>query len=363
MGRVVALTFILLLASSPLEADEENERRDSVEQYLNWFPGTGETLLVMQQEYEILAVAKTVDVGPTWLESRLSRMFDDDARKILAGSKLELCLESTTRFRFPDFPEEVRGIVNLTGCHYTYDGCHVFVFDKEASPDFAKLFAGLLVKRPGKDSLIPPARRHNIAGHETIEFVASHLFHHRPKAGRETPELGKVIDLAWAERFWITSPEPNILLVATSRDFLESTLSGIEQPNHESFSKDFDEWKTLTGNAPVWGMRHMKSKPVQGDITDPRRLGELDFSGSTFAISPRNQTATLRFLNCNQSFTKSMERSIAAYVDADAQFDADENGTLTARLDWSKLSDDELKNKAQGLAFWLQTHLGYAIII
>ncbi len=54
---------------------------------------------------------------------------------------------------------------------------------------------------------------------------------------------------------------------------------------------------------------------------------------------------------------------MTAYVDADAQFDTDENGTLIAKMDWANRSDDELKKKVQGFAFWLQTHLGYAIII
>lgn len=349
------------------KAPPKKTPRDDIQEYVNWLPASSETLVVLREPYTILPrdikkKTESLSFGHWMHEVRLMRMFDNEARALCVDAKINLWIEGAARFRLPSFPEEIREIVNTTGCRNTYDGCHVVVFDDKAPLDTTALLHHLLDQVPDPESLIPAAKSHIIEGHEAIEFVATHLTESRTKGGRETPESTKKIDLAWSERFWITSPKKNVLVVATTREVLAQTLRKIETPDTKAFPASLPEWKNVDGHSPVFGMRHYMGPPEMLDMSDMRRQGKRKLSGFSFHVDPDGGAATIAFLNCNELSLRTIRASIEQYAYKRATFRS-EGGSLVARIDWSKEPAEVADKVKSDLAVWLHIYIGHAFVI
>jgi len=339
--------------------------RSQIQAFLDWIPASSETLVVLKRPYRIPqkldeSTAPALDVA--FRELHLMNMFETDVREVLVGQTIRHWIEASSRFRLPEFPPEV-GQVNLTGCNQKYDGCHVLVFDDEATLDTEELFTRVLKQRDEQERGFVAPKKHRIEGHTTIEYVAGRMARRRSRGSRETPAVTEELDTIWCLRYWITSPVKNVLLVATSRSFLEETLRKIRKPDQTAFPTTLDEWKYLGNLAPIWGMRHFPAQPTLRDLTDFRRRGTQTATGFTFEIDPIAKRARLTFLNCNQAAAKNMRSVIQQYVYADTQFSTGPDGMLVARIDWSKEPAGVALRIKAALEFWLQMQLGHAVVI
>ena len=370
--RVTALICaVSVLPSVGLGKDDskiptrEGSPRSQIQTYLDWIPASSETLVVLERPYRIPqkpdeSTSPALDV--VFREMHLMNMFETDVREVLAGQTIRHWIEASSRFRLPEFPPEV-GQVNLTGCNQKYDGCHVLVFDDEATLDTDELFVRVLRQRDGKGPGVAAPKEHRIEGHRTIEYVVDRAARRRTRGGSETPSDTEKINAVWSSRYWITSPAKNVLLVATSRKFLAETLRKIRKPDQTAFPSTLDEWKYLGNLAPIWGMRHFPAQPTLRDLTDFRRRGTQTATGFTFEIDPIAKRARLTFLNCNQEAAENMQSIIHDYVYANTQFNTGPDGMLVAEIDWSKEPADVALRIKGSLAFWLQMQLGHGVVI
>ncbi len=339
--------------------------RSQVQRYLDWIPASSETLVVLEQPYRIPqkpdeSSAPALDAA--FRELHLMNMFETDVREVLVGQTIRHWIEASSRFRLPEFPPEL-GQVNLTGCNQKYDGCHVLVFDDEATVDTEELFTRVLKPRDEQQRGFVAPKRHRVEGHTTIEYVAGQMARSRPRGGSETPPDTKELDTIWCLRYWMTSPSKNVLLIATSRSLLAETLRKIKKPDRTAFPTTLAEWKHLGNLTPIWGMRHFPAQPALRDLTDFRRRGTQTATGFTFEIDPIAKRARLTFLNCNQAAAENMQSIIHDYVYADTRFNTGSDGTLVARIDWSKEPAGVTLKIQAALEFWLQIQLGHGVVI
>jgi hypothetical protein len=142
----------------------------------------------------------------------------------LVGQNVPLALEGARRFR--DYRE-------FGPMHY--EGCHVFVFEKDADASVAELIGSV---RDAADANL------KIAGHDVFVLEAT-----------ERMEL----DL------YLTKPKSRILMCATSQGYLREILQRIAARGRKrALPSDLLEWKHLDWNAPLWAIRHF-AEDVPGD--------------------------------------------------------------------------------------------------
>jgi len=366
MSQARLLTPALLLLALPLHAvgDEKDSEalppksaRSRIEPYVDWLPWTSETLIVFDQLYQVPPDPRQ---RASFHEISLPQMFQGDARNMLAGKLIKLRIEAASGFHYPIFPEEVRDAVSSVGVTFRYDGCHILVFDERTPLDTTALFETLLQQHPEPTSLIPAAARHRIAGYAAIAYSSSPTGRHANS--RATPDQRKRIAAALSVRYWIASPMKNVLIVATSRAVLAETLRKVEHPDPTAFPATLEEWQQITGEMPIWGMRHYHTLPRRGDMSDLREEGRR-MSGFTFEIDPTADKAELTFLDCNPKMIRSVRYNIVTYVYSDAKFTEGPDGRLVVHLDSSEKAAEDAFDVASDLVGWLVFHLGHAYVI
>lgn len=362
----VLLTGTLCLGDEPAkEPVVSRGARSQLQPYVDWLPSASESLLVLEEPYQVPpepgedASFRSLSVD-VFREIFLKQMFEGDAREALVGKRIQLWIEASSNFHFPIFPEDVRGVVDTIGVSMHYDGCHVIVFDQMTPPETRRLFAQLLRKHPAPTTLIPAPERHQIEGHEAIAWSTSPPDRSTP---RSTAEQNLVIAAALSIRYWIASPKDNVLIVATSRAVLAETLRKFHEPDQRAFPETLEEWKHVSVEKPVWGMRHYRPEPTPGDMSDLRDDEGEGVSGFTFEIDAEADTGELTFLNCSHRTSQSLQRGILAYVYPRWHFTVGPHGRLVSHLDWSTESPDDEIEVEGNLVFWVYVHLGHAVTI
>lgn len=372
IGMLIVWNALCLGDEKGGEASAVTSARSSIQPYVNWLPANSQTLVVSQRLYEVQIPAEldedaslgTLPLDTLFLERHLTHMFEGEAREVLVDKRIHLWIEGSSRFYFPDFPDEVEH-VQTVGVPTHYDGSHILVFDEATPPDTTELFEKLRLQHPEPTSLIPAAERHRIEGHETIAWSSSPP-RNRP-TGKETPEDSLLIAAALSIRYWIASPQENVLIVATSRDVLAETLRKVKDPDHKAFPASLEEWKHISGEMPTWGMRHLPEEP---DPTDKTPLSNLrkkeegyNVSGLAFEINAEADKAKLTFVNCSPKMLRWAPGIVLGSISSQACFTVGPHGSVLAHLEWSEESPEVARKTRTRLATWLLYYLGHAVMI
>jgi hypothetical protein len=131
---------------------------------------------------------------------------------------------------------------------WPYDGCHVFVFDKDLGAAGKRLKsiledAGATVKRIGR--------------HEAFQI-----------SEKQEQDL-------WT--YLVMHPRPNIIVVTTHRGILEEFVNRMdadERSHPRAMPADLPEWKHVDVDAPVWSIRHYRREFMEGDETNALHGGD-----------------------------------------------------------------------------------------
>jgi len=166
----------------------------------------------------------------------------------LAGQKVSLALEGARRFR--DYRE-------FGPMHH--EGCHVLIFEEDPGAALAEFIGSV---RDAADATL------RIASHDIFAFQATDK---------------RKLDL------YVTRPKSQILLCATSEDYLREILLRMDAKDKKrALPSDLPEWKYLDWNAPLWAIRHF-AEDVPGD---------KQISGAVLAWKPNGrQVAEITYLS------------------------------------------------------------------
>lgn len=267
--------------------DNGGENRDSVvalqKECLGWIPPRTETTVAVKGPFAVVArdlSAKTEPFAHQLEAAALAPLFAIREGKYghaLRGETVLLALEGAFHFRAP-FREGVS----------LYDGCHILVFDGK----FAAV-GDEFMRTVKEDS----DRTYESSRHAVFAF-----------------------DEEWSDNRWellICRPRIDVLLVATSRNYLSSVLSAMERDSNErqawqKVRADLPEWEHLDLQARFWAFRHYDPGNSTHDITSP--LLRTDLSGllesdgirdpkavgMTFSYDPaKPRIAQIRYLSPN----------------------------------------------------------------
>ncbi len=184
--------------------------------------------------------------------------------KTLDKNPIALAVEGSRRFREPK---------NLG--MMPYQGAHVLVFKNDLRPIMASLEKAAL-------------RIEEIAGNPVAVF-------------RDQRE----------EDLWTTyvaQPKPNVMILATDRDYLQEVLSRIAskvKSRRRALPKDLPEWKYVDGTASFWGLRHYDRKDAADDPSSPlagekRQANTPDDQAIGLVIALKDDIAKIHYLSTNK---------------------------------------------------------------
>jgi hypothetical protein len=149
---------------------------------------------------------------------------------------------------------------------------------------------------------------HNLEGHRIAEFEE------------------KLEDDTW--KFLVSMPAPNVLLCATSQEFLAQVLNRIAHRGAKrALPETLPEWKHINTEARFWAVRHYAASDAKSDPTSPlsgKRLAanwpDAQAIGIVFDFDPaRSKVATIRYLSRSEKGLKlfSDEMKQASYPGQD----------------------------------------------
>jgi hypothetical protein len=214
----------------------------SLSKALSWLPADTETLIVGNGPFLIPPPQTEIDETRTRLLSRqeINEQFEalptalvglpEGLVKKLNGRKVAFAMEGSRHFRSPSELGEM-----------PYEGCDIVVF----VGDVASLGDSFM-----KDSKDAATKFEEVEGQRVAVF-------------REKLE-GDV---------WMTLvafPKPNILVVATSRDYLHDVLARIVGATGPRALRDeLPEWKYINIHNHCWGLRHYDKSQANLDPSSP----------------------------------------------------------------------------------------------
>jgi len=206
------------------------------EQSLNWLPEDTETVIVAQVPFEIpqpTSEQLKFDEAITFLPfGPVLRLRDEMLYKELVGQKVLCAIEGSRRFTAP------RHLGMMP-----YQGAHILQFDLAADGALQKAFR---ICQQKADKNI------ELAGERVAVFIEKH-------------ESDK-----WS--FFVSRPQPGVLICATNQAFLEETLKRIgRNPDRRALPADLPEWKQVDINARVWAIRHYRKESAENDPSSPLR--------------------------------------------------------------------------------------------
>jgi len=206
------------------------------EESLNWLPEDTETVIVAQVPFEIpqpTSEQLKFDEAITFLPfGPVLRLRDEMLYKELVGQKVLCAIEGSRRFTAP------RHLGMMP-----YQGAHILQFDLAADGALQKAFR---ICQQKADKNI------ELAGERVAVFIEKH-------------ESDK-----WS--FFVSRPQPGVLICATNQAFLEETLKRIgRKPDRRALPADLPEWKQVDINAHVWAIRHYRKESAENDPSSPLR--------------------------------------------------------------------------------------------
>lgn len=270
--RALSLALLTLLSYSGMTPNETRANSAATsywEQLLDWLPEDTETVIVAQGPFEIPKptteqlkfdeAIRFLPFGPV-LGLQGGMQYEE-----LVGQKVLCAIEGSRRFT----PPRILG-------NMPYQGVHILQFDLAADGVLRKAFHAYQEKAEKKIEL---------AGERVVVF---------------TKELER--DL-WS--FFVSQPQPGVLICATDQAFLEETLKRIgRKPDRRALPADLPEWKHVDINARVWAIRHYRKESAEKDPSSPFRskaaanVPDPDAVGLVFWYRPEiDKLARARYLS------------------------------------------------------------------
>jgi hypothetical protein len=270
--HVLSLALLTLLTSpgmTPNETRANSAPTSCWEQLLDWLPEDTETVIVAQGPFEILK--------PTFEQLKLDEAIrllpfgpalslqDEMLFKELVGQKVLCAVEGSRRFTAP------RNLGMMP-----YQGAHILQFDLAANGTLRKAFRVCQEKAE---------RNIELAGERVAVFTE------------------KLESDMWS--FFVSQPQPGVLICATNQVFLEETLKRIgRKPDRRALPADLPEWKHVDVNARVWAIRHYRKESAANDPSSPlgpeatANVLDPDAVGLVFWYRPEiDKLAHLRYLS------------------------------------------------------------------
>jgi len=237
--HVLSLALLTLLTSSGMTADVPSASLAPTscwEQSLDWLPEDTETVIVAQVPFEIpkpTAEQLKFDEAIRFLPfGPILSLQNEMLYKKLVGQKVLCAIEGSRRFTAP------RNLGMMP-----YQGAHILQFDPAADDALRKAFRICQEKA---------VKNIELAGERVAVFTEKH-------------ESDK-----WS--FFVSHPQPGVLICATNQDFLEETLKRMgRKPDRRALPADLPEWKQVDINAHVWAIRHYRKESAENDPSSPLR--------------------------------------------------------------------------------------------
>jgi hypothetical protein len=239
------------------------------EQLLDWLPEDTETVIVAQGPFEIPKptaeqlkfdeAIRFLPFGPV-LGLQGGMQYEE-----LVGQKVLCAIEGSRRFTSP------RNLGMMP-----YQGAHILQFDLAADGALQKAFRVCQEKAE---------KNMELAGERVAVFTE------------------KLESDVWS--FFVSQPQPGVLICATNQAFLEETLKRIgRKPDRRALPADLPEWKHVDINARVWAIRHYRKESVENDPSSPFRskaaanVPDPDAVGLVFWYRPEiDKLARVRYLS------------------------------------------------------------------
>jgi len=364
-GSSICWGLILLLGCLNAAADDQVRKR--FEPILNWLPADSESLTVVDCPWQIPAEynPKNPDEGMRQFDVclrdwQLQYMLNGDQRRLLAGKTIRLWISAASDFHVESPPVQVEELIVPDGYTLRYTGVHIIEFDADSGFVASELFTSLL-KTSARGSF-PAAKRLDVLGYDTVEYSAMHMAENRPQGARETAATAPLIDVWFAFRFWMASPKPNILIVATSKEVLEATLNGIAKPSSAAFPVDAPEWTDIDPEAKVFGIRRFLRPVNASDYSDLRRFG-AEASAFTFTIDNSASTANISIRRANPQARRRLEGILSPYVANSFRQMTSTPDVFQIQLNWADSEGVRKDRTPSGLNSVLLHWLGYSAII
>jgi hypothetical protein len=345
---VVSVNLTPLLAvgadSKQTGSDIRVTARTQAEPYIDWLPEESETLTVLHSPYRIPVEYPTHNVRSFSVrmnENMMGVVFAGPLRQLLAGKTVTMSIEAACRFRVPQVDPPITPLI--------YDGCCIFVFDRESRLNDSRILdsleeSGVRRGRPRR------ARRHTIENQTVLEYL--------PKNAEQFPR---------GFSYWVSLPSPGVLIIATENTFISTVLKRINNPEKLAFPDRLEEWGHIGADARKWGIRHFGASIGETDVSDPRRPWgndpEAHATGIALQINTHAQRAHIAVLGCDELMIRRLSFGIRNAVHQDALSEVMPNGLLRIDIDWSAEPPDQMKRVEGRLSGWLQNILGYAVVI
>jgi len=250
----------------------------------------------------------------------------------LEGKKVLFALEGSRHFRPP------AGLGELP-----FEGCAVAIFEEDLE-DHRDAFM--------KDAARVAVRIEEVQGQKVAVF--------------EEQEERDV----WT--FFITFPEKGVVLVSTSKQFLQEMLTRMHRTEGQrALPTTLHEWTYVNKKAQFWGLRHYDKQQAKYDPTSPfegqksANFPDEDAIGLTYQCDPKTaRRATVTYLTGKHADTKKIAASRfpeatdpKAMVGLHIQYQELEPGVIRSTLDLAHSQPTDL------FFFMFMAHLGHAVYI
>lgn len=317
--------------------------RSQIEPYVNWLPGETESLVVLREDYTIPERRPVGRDGVAFSVVKREGLIDflldrPGTRQILSGKTIKLWIEGRRQFRLPGL-SPIEGVIN--------DGCHILVF-----ADDIRNTCQWLMKRLKQTG----GTQHDINGQSVVEYI--------PRSLRRHPH---------GFSYWITSPKPDVLLIATHPGFLSELLAKVVKPDKTAFPATLPEWQSISPDAAIWGIRRYPERFGESDISDvrwPDRGVTGDAAGFVFSIDEDADRATIIWFACDDVIVKRLRKSLRKRLsedDTECAIRSETNGTVRIAIEWpdeaKKANDSDRLRIRANLASWLHWYLGHAAVL
>ena len=260
MKRYTLLYFLLLsslIASSVIAQTSSGVPRETVamtDTILSWLPSDTESVIVAQGPYTIPSKKKPdhteqqgltgAEVSKLWAMTLPMVMFGLDGDSLgerLASRKALVAIEGSRHFRVP------RGLGMMH-----FEGCEIVVFSEELG-DFPNSFA--------QDAQRDFVGTEEISGQRILVFQK------------------KTDGDIWTTL--VAFPRPNVILVATDRNYLAETLARMQgKPGPRALPTSLPEWRHVNRQSQFWALRHYDPDQAAQDPTSPLHVSDSAFVGS-----------------------------------------------------------------------------------
>jgi hypothetical protein len=252
------------LAQSDKQKGKPTQRaaasKPTIEQVLAWLPlQRTESLFVARGPLKVRDLDGREETEKVDKIQEVRLGFADWLESYAYGGVLEFC-ESLKELAGEHIAFTVKGCGNFKQPHglgtYTDEGCHVLVFEKDLGERGEKL----------RKRLITKAR-------QVIKLSGQEVYRFEETSDKTT------------YRYYLTMPQTDVLLCATSESYLKEVLQRREQGARPTLDNRFSQWRKLNKQAPFWAIR----------CFDETWFGQETNAWMTAAFDPSRHTATLAF--------------------------------------------------------------------